>query len=211
MTRFTLSLVVSVVLAAVPGRAQMALPLVEDVRWASTYQEGLRLLKGLEAVKAPLPAETVRALRALLVEKPDDPEAAALAVQKLLDAHCLVGVSINPESRVKAARGPARIDLGKDRVTFVLVKVHNEAGVREPLAVRGPGLIEKGQATAGRWLDGAVVEGKLTGQRLQYVVLRLTPREAGKREATLQFDVGQGTQDLGFRAEIPILFTVREP
>jgi hypothetical protein len=41
------------------------------------------------------------------------------------------------------------------------------------------------------------------------VILRLRSSEAGKREATLQFDVGQGTQDLGFRAEVPILFTVR--
>jgi hypothetical protein len=40
-------------------------------------------------------------------------------------------------------------------------------------------------------------------------VLRLTAREGGKREATFRFDVGQGTQDLGFRGEVPVLFTVR--
>jgi hypothetical protein len=39
--------------------------------------------------------------------------------------------------------------------------------------------------------------------------VRLAAHEAGKREATLKFDVGQGTQDLGFRAEVPVLFTVR--
>ena len=33
--------------------------------------------------------------------------------------------------------------------------------------------------------------------------------EAGRREATIAFDVGQGTQDLGFRAEVPVLFTVK--
>ena len=33
--------------------------------------------------------------------------------------------------------------------------------------------------------------------------------EAGKREATIGFDVGQGTQDLGFRGEVPVLFDVR--
>ena len=54
------------------------------------------------------------------------------------------------------------------------------------------------------------LSGKLSGGKLDYVVLRLTPREAGKREATLQFDVGQGTQDLGFRAEVPILFNVQK-
>ena len=50
----------------------------------------------------------------------------------------------------------------------------------------------------------------LSGARLEYVPLRLTPHESGKREATLKFDVGQGTQDLGFRAEVPVLFTVRK-
>jgi hypothetical protein len=49
----------------------------------------------------------------------------------------------------------------------------------------------------------------LTGQRLEYRLLRLRAREAGKREATFRIDVGQGTQDLGFRAEVPVLFTVR--
>jgi hypothetical protein len=43
------------------------------------------------------------------------------------------------------------------------------------------------------------------------VLLRLKALEAGKREATLKFDAGQGTQDLGFRAEVPVLFTVRKP
>jgi hypothetical protein len=51
----------------------------------------------------------------------------------------------------------------------------------------------------------------LTGAHLEYLPLRLVAHEAGKREATLKFDVGQGTQDLGFRAEVPVLFTVREP
>ena len=56
-------------------------------------------------VKAPLPEETERRLQGLLGRQ--EPGDAALEVQKLLDAHCLVGVNINPESRVKATRGPA--------------------------------------------------------------------------------------------------------
>jgi hypothetical protein len=44
---------------------------------------------------------------------------------------------------------------------------------------------------------------------VEYVLLRLRPREAGKREATLHFDVGQGSQALGFCAEVPILFTIK--
>ena len=49
----------------------------------------------------------------------------------------------------------------------------------------------------------------LSGAKVEYVLMRLRPRETGKREATLHFDAGQGSQDLGFRAEVPILFTVK--
>ena len=45
---------------------------------------------------------------------------------------------------------------------------------------------------------------------MEYLLLRLQAHEWGKREATLIFDVGQGTQDLGFRAEVPILFAIKE-
>jgi hypothetical protein len=41
---------------------------------------------------------------------------------------------------------------------------------------------------------------------LEYRIARLYSHAAGRREASLAFDVGQGTQDLGFRNELPILF-----
>jgi hypothetical protein len=132
-------------------------------------------------------------------------------VQKLLDPHCLVGININPESRVKAARGPRLAELVRDRETVVLVKIHNEAGVTHGLAVTGPQVRTGKEDDRERWLEARAVGDKLRGGRLEYVPVRLTAREAGKREATLKFDVGQGTQDLGFRAEVPILFTVKKP
>ena len=41
---------------------------------------------------------------------------------------------------------------------------------------------------------------------LEYRVLQLDAKEAGEEEAKLAFDVGQGSQDLGFRNAVPILF-----
>jgi hypothetical protein len=41
---------------------------------------------------------------------------------------------------------------------------------------------------------------------LEYRIVSLYSRDAGQREAKLQFNVGQGTQDLGFRSEVDILF-----
>ena len=41
---------------------------------------------------------------------------------------------------------------------------------------------------------------------MEYRIALLYSRDSGKREATLSFNVGQGTQDLGFRSDVPILF-----
>jgi hypothetical protein len=49
----------------------------------------------------------------------------------------------------------------------------------------------------------------LSGLKVEYAILLIYSTESGKREATIGFDVGQGTQDLGFRGEAPILFTIK--
>jgi hypothetical protein len=49
----------------------------------------------------------------------------------------------------------------------------------------------------------------LSGLKVEYAIALIYSSEAGKREATLGFDIGQGTQDLGFRAEVHVLFDVR--
>ncbi|MEW4487091.1 CehA/McbA family metallohydrolase [Thalassoglobus sp. JC818] len=54
--------------------------------------------------------------------------------------------------------------------------------------------------------DDPPLTDRLSGLEVEYVLLLAYCSEEGKREATLAFDVGQGTQDLGFRGEIPILF-----
>ena len=44
---------------------------------------------------------------------------------------------------------------------------------------------------------------------MEYLLALIHCNEAGSREATIVFDVGEGTQDPGFRSEVPILFSVR--
>jgi hypothetical protein len=194
--------------------AQAPLPVVADVEWKSFLDRTRKLLKGLESLQAPLPEATLRELRGLLEKEPASPQAAAEAVQKLLDPYCLVGITINPESRVKAARGPAGVELPKCRETILLIKVQNDAGVTHALNISGDQITAGDKPEDGRWLKAVIVNDelfprKLSGQRIDYLVLKLTALEGGKREATLRFDVGQGTQDLGFRGEVPILFRVK--
>jgi hypothetical protein len=214
MRRYLLTSVLFLIALQNPLSAQTALPIAADVDWPTFRDKTRKLVEGLEALKAPLPAESLGKLKELLENEPAKPQAAAEAVQKLLDAHCLIGVSINPESRVKAARGPAAVELRLKHESIFLVKVVNEAGVTQKLSVSGSQLTTAEKATEDRWLNAILVEDspfsrKLSGQRVDYLVLRLTPLEAGKREATLKFDVGQGTQDLGFRGEVPILCNVK--
>src|SRR5690606_22604395 len=134
--------------------------------------------------------------------------------------HVLLGVQINPEMRVKVSRGPATAELQELGWRQFLVKVHNEAGTTAALRASGPNLgevfrTERDQRPLGEnadlWLDVQWFESQpllptLSGLELEYRIVQLYSRDAGKREATLVLDVGQGTQDLGFRSEIAILF-----
>jgi hypothetical protein len=62
-----------------------------------------------------------------------------------------------------------------------------------------------------RWLDLMMfdkqpLKAALSGLKLEYRIVQLYCRDAGKREAKFSFNVGQGTQDIGFRNEADVLF-----
>jgi hypothetical protein len=215
MSRRTFFLGSLILVVTVAAGAQEPAPVVEGVSPKHFRAHCERLLTALKKLDVALPPATVQELERLLAAESKEPEAFVRVAQKLLDAHCLIRVTINPESRVKAVRGPAAAELVRGRQSYLLVKVHNEAGVTHGLKVKGAQLAAEGKDDKDRWLEAEVYAvpplGKsLSGQPVEYVLLRLTARQAGKREATLMFDVGQGTQDLGFRNEVPILFTVQQ-
>ena len=96
-----------------------------------------------------------------------------------------------------------------------MVKVRNEAGVTAPLQANSPNASPHAGSTKqqipDRWLGLSVFNSKpltksLSGLELEYRIIQLYSRDAGKRDAKLSFDVGQGTQDLGFRNEVSLLF-----
>ncbi|MCW3116612.1 MAG: hypothetical protein JWM28_694 [Chitinophagaceae bacterium] len=150
------------------------------------------------------------------------------AVQDILDPYCLALVNINPETRVKVIRGPAKAKLIQGGWVSFLVKVNNEAGVTAQLQVESPNAAtplyaptndarvdEKKKLTAGqvasRFLEMQLYRNQpllpnLSGLRLEYTVLQVYTKDSGQREAGIGFNVGQGTQDIGFRNTISILF-----
>jgi len=185
-----------------------------------------RIAQALELLGAPLTADQRRRLDAALAEID---VAAVRKIEEVFDPLCLIGVNINPESRVRVDVGPAAPQLVQHGWTAFLVKVYNEAGVTAPLAVSSPNAVSMLKTSRGtkrpeqaitpqdvenRWLDVELnqkqpLAANLSGLGLEYAVVQLYSRDAGKREAKLAFDVGQGTQDLGFRNEANILFDCR--
>ena len=183
-----------------------------------------RLVEALESQGQPLPAS----IRAKLDEAfaRADPAEQTRALQDALDPLCLFGVTINPEGRVAVTRGPRPAVLGQHEWRIFLAKVHNEAQVSSELSVTSPNAEpvyrvssnqprpEPGVTLADvpdRWMDVSWVTSrpmlaKLGGLRLEYRLIQIRARDAGALEARLKFDVGAGTQDLGFRGDLDILF-----
>ena len=193
------------------------LPLVANVDYQPLASQVVRLLDALDMLGDPLPAAEATELRRL-TDAPSNQPQAIEQIQKILDRHCLVGVHINPESRVKVEPGPAKAELFENGWRTFLVKVRNEAGVTAVLAAGSPNAGRLAGAPEGqvnrRFLDIQMFDKqplrpRLSGLEVEYRILQLYSRDRGKREAKLAFDVGQGTQDLGFRNEVDILFTAR--
>ncbi len=185
------------------------LPVVTAVEMQPLAAQVERVVQSLDMLGEPLPASIAASLRA--AKKVDE-------IQQILDAYCIAGININPESRVKVQQGPAKPELVEQGWRSFLVKVHNEAGVTAALDAQSPNAIRlhgsPEQQIAKRWLDLLMfnkqpMRERLSGLEVEYRIIQLYSRDAGRREAKIAFDVGQGTQDLGFRNEVDILFAAR--
>jgi hypothetical protein len=148
-------------------------------------------------------------------------------IQTALDKYVLAVVRINAESRVSVEQGPVAPQLVEGGTRLFLIKVLNEAGVKATLRVHSPnsgdvfirsdGSPEPAPALSTRevrerWAnislyDKPPMPRRLSGLAVEYVVLEAFSRDSGQRSAQMSFDVGQGTQDIGYRSDVTILFT----
>ena len=189
-----------------------------------------RLVQALEFLGEPL-AESVHKELGMAVEEQN-----SRRLQELLDPLTLLVVEINPEVRVKARRGPAPARLQQSGYVPFLLKVINESTATKPLRIRSPqagpvyagashGSLTRQQQThlnEGENLDGRTdrfldlelytappMSTELSGLEVEYLIVLVYSSEAGKREAVLRVDAGEGSQDLGFRGEVAVLFDIR--
>jgi len=190
-------------------------PLAQHVR---------RLEDAMNYLGQPFPAADQRAINAAIANA--DEGAAVAEIEKILDKYALAVVDINAESRVKVEAGPAKPELVEGGTRLFLVKVVNLANVTAPLRVAspnsGPVYIQSTgnpepkleltpQGAAERWAEISIydkppMERRLSGLALDYRILQIYSRDRGQRSAQISFNVGQGSQDIGFRNDILILF-----
>ncbi len=131
---FLATLLIGVALAS-SARAE-PLPKVLNVEFQPLSAQIRRVAESLEVLGQPLPAEAKAALeKAYAIPNPAQ---AVRALQEALDPSCLIGVEINPESRVKALQGEAKAVLTQQGWRVFLVKVQNDAGVTAEVVASSP-------------------------------------------------------------------------
>jgi hypothetical protein len=160
------------------------------------------------------------------IANPDE-AAAVHRLEAILDGHVLLRVEINPESRVKVEEGTAKPELVEAGARLFLVKVVNNAQVRAQFVVQSPNSGDvyvrsngnpapaiqlSPQESKERWANISLYQRppmrpRLSGLALEYAILEVYSRDAGQRSAKISFNVGQGSQDIGFRNDATILFT----
>ncbi len=184
------------------------LPIVHDAEFKALADRARGVIRALKASEDRLPDDIATRLETAL--KSTDPDRGAIEIQKALDQECLIGVTINPEGRVRAIQGEARARLAVGREKPFLVKIHNEAGVTSELEVRLSGSADLASRPIVLILAADRQEDRvLSGDKLEYRVVRLTANVQGKAEAKVGVDIGPGSRDLGSRSEIDILFDCR--
>lgn len=122
----------------------------------------------------------------------------------------LIAVSISPEARVKASPESAVRVLQQGEWTEFDVKIENTAGITSPLVIESEQWMhDESDRSRSRWMriewEG---EKPLSGALNETRRLRIWSRDHGVRSAVLNFNAGQGTQDLGFRSDVMLSFRV---
>ena len=217
--RFFIGFVI-VALSIAPSAADDSQPLAVQAE---------RIEQAFELLGNPLPKPVRDELSA--ARRTDD----ATKLEQLLDQQATCIVTINPESRVKVTLGHQPPRLQQAGYVPWLVKIVNQGAVQAPLQVTSP---QAGPSYSGvallsmqrqdqlplrenepkadgprrflhmEWFEQAPMARVPSGAAKEFGILLVYSSDTGRREAMLEFSVGSGTQDLGFRAQLPLSFDV---
>jgi hypothetical protein len=165
-----------------------------------------RVLDALDYLGNPLPAADRKAIAD--AQKMEDKKAAALAIQEVLDRHCLAGFNIAGDKFVQTTTtiGPAKPELAQQGWRVFLIKVLNHRDIQAELRPESPNAaplhrrssggaaptVESVGAVENRFLDLAMhntqpLLPQLSGLEVEYRILQIYCRDAGRKEARLGF------------------------
>jgi hypothetical protein len=173
-------------------------------------QQVKRALQTLQLLGSPLPAADRAALDEAFKEQ-DDARAVA-KIQAALDKHCLARVRIAGPKEIVTRKGPARAALAEQGWRVFLVRVDNPTGVNGvelrpfspnalPMFQRSSGRpdpkVKSVGESAKRFLELASFATQpllphLSGLEVEYRVLQVYCRDAGRKEAELGFGLFRG-------------------
>jgi hypothetical protein len=132
----------------------------------------------------------------------------ASALTRALADELLLVVQINPEGRVKVQRGEAEALLRQGQRRSFLLRIENASGGQQLLFPNSRYVGENDNPFQLAVGSQKKLSAQLQGDEVEYRALRIIAKQAGKHELTITIEAGQGSQDLGFRGEAPVLFTI---
>ncbi len=183
-----------------------------------------QLETALDYLGQPLPPRDQKAINDAIGQA--DETRAITQIEQVLDKYVLCFIEINAESRVKVETGPVKPELVEGGTRLFLVKVNNLAHVTAPLVIESPNTGKTYIPSSGdpqpqikltprdaaeRWADISLfnkppMNKRLLGLEVEYQILEVYSRDSGQRAAKISFNVGQGSQDIGFRNDTLIVF-----
>jgi hypothetical protein len=183
------------------------LPVVKDVELQPLSAQVKRVLDALDYLGSPLAESERKAIED--AKKNEDKKGAVVAIQEILDRHCLAAVKVERADKfagTKTMVGPAKPELAQHGWRVFLIKVLNKSEFRTELRPESPNAaplqrrssnvpaptVEPVSAVENRFLDLAMhntqpLLPRLSGLEVEYRVLQIYCRDASRKEARLGF------------------------
>ena len=196
-----------------------AMAIVANVDRQPFVSQVRRLIEAMEFAGSPFTEPELERLNRAM--SADEDAAAIDGIQRVLNARTLIDVHINPEARVKLHPGECDARLQEMGWKTFLVRVHNEPRVSARLMVTSNNnqptmdFAREGTISATdvqeRWMQVEMIDRRplnprLSGLPVEYRIITIFSRDSGSREGHFAFNIGHGTQDIGFRNDLHVLF-----
>jgi hypothetical protein len=207
LSRSTLLYLGIISISLTPYATAAELPKVTKVERQPLAAQAKRVIEALNLLGSPLPAADREALRSAIQDT--DPARSIDGIQTVLDKHCLAGVRILSARDLETEPGPAHLEAAEQGWRVFLVKVANPTNVANaelrpespnalPLYARSTGRPDPKVVSVGevaqRFIDLMMFNGQpllrhLSGLEVEYRILQLYCRDAGRKEIHLGFSL----------------------